>query len=68
LTKIFKFSANAEALLSVESIMNDVDASLRLTREQYEQLIGGVLDRTGILAPLQRAVEESGLTIGQIDV
>jgi len=48
--------------------MNDVDASLRLTREQYEQLIGGVLDRTGILAPLQRAVEESGLTIGQIDV
>jgi heat shock protein 4 len=61
------FSTNAEAaLLSVESITNDVDASSRLTREQYEQLIGGVLDR--IPAPLQRAVEESGLTIEQIDV
>jgi heat shock protein 4 len=58
-------SANAEAPLSVESIMNDVDASSRLTREQYEQLIVDVLDR--IPAPLQRAVEESGLTIEQID-
>jgi len=56
-------SVNAEALLSVESIMNDVDASASagLTREQYERLIGGILDR--IPAPLQRAVEESGLTI-----
>ena len=58
-------SANAEAPLSVESIMNDVDASSKLSREQYEQLIAGVLDR--IPAPLQRAVEESGLTLEQID-
>jgi heat shock protein 4 len=58
-------SANAEAPLSVESIMNDVDASSRLTREQYEQLIVDVLDR--IPAPIQRAIEESGLSIEQID-
>ncbi|KAI9507914.1 heat shock protein [Russula earlei] len=58
-------SANAEAPLSVESIMNDVDASSRLTREQYEQLIVDLLDR--IPAPLQRALEESGLSIEQID-
>jgi heat shock protein 4 len=58
-------SANAEAPLSVESIMNDVDASSKLSREQYEQLIADVLDR--IPAPLQRAIEESGLTIDQID-
>ncbi|KAI0001358.1 heat shock protein [Russula compacta] len=58
-------SANAEAPLSVESIMNDIDASSRLTRELYEQLIVGVLDR--IPAPLQRALEESGLSIEQID-
>ncbi|KAI9442465.1 heat shock protein [Lactarius indigo] len=58
-------SANAEAPLSVESIMNDVDASSRLTREQYELLIADVLDR--IPEPLQRALEESGLTIDQLD-
>jgi heat shock 70kDa protein 4 len=59
-------SANAEAPLSVESIMNDVDASSRLTRDQYEQLIAGPLER--IPGPLQRALEESGLTIEQVDV
>ncbi|KAH9956866.1 heat shock protein 70 family [Russula dissimulans] len=58
-------SANAEAPLSVESIMNDVDASSRLTREKYEKLIVDLLDR--IPAPLQRALEESGLSIEQID-
>ncbi|KAH9978893.1 heat shock protein 70 [Lactifluus volemus] len=58
-------SANAEAPLNVESIMNDIDASSRLTRDQYEQLIEGTLDR--IPGPLQRALEESGLTIEQID-
>ena len=58
-------SANAEAPLNVESIMNDVDASSRLTRELYEQLIVDVLDR--IPAPLHRALEESGLSIEQVD-
>ena len=58
-------SANAEAPLSVESIMNDVDASSRLKRDQYEELIVDVLDR--IPAPLQRALEESGLSIEQVD-
>ncbi|KAI0266665.1 heat shock protein [Gloeopeniophorella convolvens] len=58
-------SANAEAPLSVESIMNDVDASSKLTREVYEQLITELLDR--IPAPVQRALEESGLTIDQVD-
>ncbi|KAI0044630.1 heat shock protein 70 [Auriscalpium vulgare] len=58
-------SANAEAPLSVESIMNDVDASSRLTRELYEELIAGVLER--IPAPLQQALAESGLTLEQID-
>lgn len=58
-------SANAEAPLSVESIMNDIDASSRLKRDQYEQLIVDVLDR--IPAPLQRALEESGLSIDQVD-
>ncbi|PCH35950.1 heat shock protein 70 [Wolfiporia cocos MD-104 SS10] len=58
-------SANAEAPLNVESIMNDVDATSRLSREEYERLIAGVLDR--IPGPLQQALADSGLTIDQID-
>jgi heat shock protein 4 len=58
-------SANAEAPLNVESIMNDVDASSKLTRETYEGLIAGVLDR--ITDPCQVALAESGLTIDQVD-
>ncbi|KZT63729.1 heat shock protein 70 [Daedalea quercina L-15889] len=58
-------SANAEAPLNVESIMNDVDATSRLTREDYEQLISGVLER--IPGPIQQALTDSGLTLEQID-
>ncbi|KAL7281832.1 hypothetical protein ACG7TL_005155 [Trametes sanguinea] len=58
-------SANAEAPLNVESIMNDVDATSRLTREEYEELIAPVLDR--LEAPLKQALAESGLTLDQID-
>jgi len=58
-------SANAEAPLNVESIMNDIDASSRLTREEYEGLIEGVLNR--IPGPIQEALTASGLTLEQID-
>ncbi|KAF9031945.1 heat shock protein 70 [Hymenopellis radicata] len=58
-------SANAEAPLNIESIMNDIDAASKLTREEYEGLIADVLER--IPAPLERAVAESGLTLDQID-
>ncbi|KAG1829690.1 heat shock protein 70 family [Suillus variegatus] len=58
-------SANNEAPLNVESLMNDIDASSKLNRETYEELISGVLDR--IAVPLQQALVESGLTIDDID-
>ncbi|KIY53620.1 heat shock protein 70 [Fistulina hepatica ATCC 64428] len=58
-------SANAEAPLSVENIMNDVDASSRLSREELEALIAPMLDR--IVKPLKQAVEESGLPLEEID-
>lgn len=58
-------SANASAPLSVESIMNDVDASSSMTREVFEELISTLLDRT--TAPLERALAEAGLTKEQID-
>ncbi|KAF8893630.1 Hsp70 protein-domain-containing protein [Infundibulicybe gibba] len=58
-------SANAEAPMNVESIMNDVDASSKLTRDEMEGLISEVLDR--IPAPLQRVLADSGLTLDEID-
>ncbi|KAG1889926.1 heat shock protein 70 family [Suillus subluteus] len=58
-------SANNEAPLNVESLMNDIDASSKLNRETYEELISGVLDR--IAVPLQQALAESQLTIDDID-
>ncbi|KAF9232563.1 heat shock protein 70 family [Melanogaster broomeanus] len=57
--------ANTEAPLNVESIMNDVDASSKLSRDECEQLIAPVLER--ISGPLEQALAESGLTVDQID-
>ncbi|KAJ7123924.1 heat shock protein 70 family [Mycena filopes] len=58
-------SANAESPLNVESIVNDVDASSKLSRDDLEGLVSEVLDR--IPAPLQRALADSGLTLDEID-
>ncbi|KAJ4490973.1 heat shock protein 70 family [Lentinula aciculospora] len=58
-------SANAEAPLNVESIMNDIDASSKLTRDALEGLIADELSR--IAAPIQRAIEDSGLKLDDIE-
>ena len=61
--------ANAEVPLNevnVESIMNDVDASSKLTRVEMEGLITHVINR--IPGPLHRALADSGITLDQIDV
>ncbi|KAG8762406.1 adenyl-nucleotide exchange factor sse1 [Ceratobasidium sp. 428] len=57
-------SANAEANLSVESIMNDIDASSKMNREQFEALIAEPLGR--IAKPLEEALREAELTPDQI--
>ncbi|THH26841.1 hypothetical protein EUX98_g7348 [Antrodiella citrinella] len=58
-------SANAESPLNVESIVTDVDATSKLTREEYEELIAPVLAR--IEAPIKQALADSGLTLDEID-
>jgi len=58
-------SANAEAPLTVESLMNDIDASSGLKREKFEELIAPLLEKT--VAPLERALAEAGLTKEEID-
>ena len=57
-------SANAEAPLNVESIMNDIDASSKLTRIEFEGLVADVLSR--VQAPIQQALAEAGLTAEDI--
>ncbi|KAG0142877.1 hypothetical protein CROQUDRAFT_135313 [Cronartium quercuum f. sp. fusiforme G11] len=53
-------SANAQAPLNVESIMNDIDASSSMTRETLEELIAPLLERT--TDPLERALNQAGIS------
>ncbi len=58
-------SANAFAPLSVESIMNDIDASSTLKREEFEELVAPLLERT--IAPLEEALKLAGIEKEDID-
>lgn len=58
-------SANAQAPLNIESIMNDVDVSSMLKREGLEELVKPLLDRCTI--PLEQALKDANLTIEDID-
>jgi heat shock protein 4 len=58
-------SANGEAPINVESIMNDIDATSSLKRDQFEQLTDFLLSR--VSAPLEEALSKAGLTVEQID-
>ncbi|KAK6513006.1 adenyl-nucleotide exchange factor sse1 [Arthrobotrys conoides] len=58
-------SANAQAPLNVESIMNDIDVRGMLKREELEELVKPLLDRVTI--PLQQALDDAGLKASEID-
>ena len=59
-------SANGQAPLSVESVMNDIDASSVLKREELEELIKPMLDR--VTTPLEQALADAGVTKDDIDI
>ena len=46
------FSANPEATINVECIMNDIDVGGRLSRDVFEEKSASVLERAR--APLQK--------------
>lgn len=46
------FSANPEATINVECIMNDIDVAGRLSRDVFEEKSASVLER--VRAPLQK--------------
>ncbi|WWC86432.1 uncharacterized protein L201_001309 [Kwoniella dendrophila CBS 6074] len=58
-------SANAEAPINVESLMNDIDASSSLKRDEFEKLTDHLLTRVN--NPLAEALEKAGLTKEQVD-
>ncbi|KAL9613457.1 MAG: hypothetical protein Q9167_002002 [Letrouitia subvulpina] len=58
-------SANAQAPINIESLMNDVDASGVLKRDELEGLLKPLLDRATI--PLEQALAEAKLKTEDID-
>ncbi|KAG9195236.1 hypothetical protein G6011_00356 [Alternaria panax] len=58
-------SANNQAPINVESIMNDVDVRGMLKREELEELIKPLIDRA--TAPIEQALAEAKLTTDDID-
>ncbi|KAJ1909176.1 adenyl-nucleotide exchange factor sse1 [Tieghemiomyces parasiticus] len=58
-------SANPQAMLNVENIMDDMDVSALMDREEFETLVNPLLER--MVLPLQQALDNSGLQIQDID-
>ncbi|KAF2122269.1 heat shock protein Hsp88 [Lophiotrema nucula] len=58
-------SANSQAPLNIESVMNDVDVRSMLKREELEELIKPMLDRATV--PIEQALAEAKLKIEDID-
>ncbi|KAJ4390711.1 adenyl-nucleotide exchange factor sse1 [Gnomoniopsis smithogilvyi] len=59
-------SANQQAPINIESLMNDIDVSAMITRQEFEALIAPVLEKT--VAPLEQALAEAKLTKEDIDI
>ena len=57
-------SANLQAPLSVESVMNDMDVSALISREEFESMIQEQIEK--LSAPLSRVLEQTGWTMDQI--
>ncbi|KAJ2473512.1 adenyl-nucleotide exchange factor sse1 [Coemansia sp. RSA 2322] len=57
-------SANSQAPITVENLMNDVDASAMYSREEFVELIGPLLQR--LEKPINSAIADSGLTNEEI--
>ncbi|KAK0388674.1 hypothetical protein NLU13_4917 [Sarocladium strictum] len=59
-------SANQQSPVNIESLMNDIDASAMITRQEFEALIEPLLARTH--EPLEAALAQAKLTKDDIDV
>lgn len=59
-------SANQQAPVNIESLMNDVDVSTMMTREELENLVEPLLKRVHV--PLEQALAEAKLKVEDIDI
>ncbi|KAI8960840.1 heat shock protein Hsp88 [Daldinia sp. FL1419] len=59
-------SANQQAPMNIESLMNDVDVTAMITRQEFEALVEPLLNR--VTVPLEQALAEAKLTKEDIDV
>lgn len=59
-------SANQQAPVNIESLMNDVDASTMITRQEFEAMIEPLLVRAS--QPLEQALAQAKLTKDDIDI
>ncbi|KAK2603784.1 adenyl-nucleotide exchange factor sse1 [Conoideocrella luteorostrata] len=59
-------SANQQAPVNIESLMNDVDVSTMITRQEFEAMIEPILSRTH--QPLEQVLAQAKLTKDDIDV
>ena len=58
-------SANTQAPFNIESLMNDVDVSSSLTREELEEYVQPLLSRVHV--PIESALKDAGLSAEDID-
>jgi len=58
-------SANATSPLNIESLMDDIDVSSLMKREEFETLVKDVIERVTI--PIAEALKSSGLGVDDID-
>ena len=58
-------SANSNAPISIESVMNDVDVKGFLKREELEELIKPMLDRAA--QPIEQALADAKLSVSDLD-
>lgn len=59
-------SANQQAPMNIESLMNDVDVNAMITRQEFEAMVEPLLLK--VAAPLERALADAKLTKDDIDI
>ncbi|KAI0844740.1 heat shock protein Hsp88 [Daldinia vernicosa] len=59
-------SANQQAPMNIESLMNDIDVTTMITRQEFEALVEPLLHRATV--PLEQALAEAKLNKEDIDV
>eukprot|EP01116_Phalansterium_solitarium_P017318 TRINITY_DN4232_c0_g1_i2.p1 TRINITY_DN4232_c0_g1~~TRINITY_DN4232_c0_g1_i2.p1 ORF type:complete len:854 (+),score=362.08 TRINITY_DN4232_c0_g1_i2:164-2725(+) len=59
-----QLNMNSDVPLSIDSLMNDVDVKLMITRQQFELMCQPLLHR--MLEPLRRALESAGVGVDKL--